>query len=257
MATALITGSSGLIGRRVLQQWPHDDFEAVLVDRSREDLLEPGTPMALIERHRPAVVVHLAWCASSTPGYRHSPDNARWVAASLELAAAARASGASTFATGTALDSSGGGDAYASAKGRLRELLAPAVRNGELTWLRPFYVVSPEDGTPQVVADALRAARAGVPVELRTPESPHDFIHVDDVARAIVTCVQHRLHGTVDIGTGGLHTVHALAEALGAHPAPPTGPGPDFPHHHQAADTAALAAVGWHPTTTEELFRHA
>lgn len=263
MATALITGSTGLIGERVVDLWPRGDLEPVCLDRSRDDLLVPGAPSALVAQHRPAVVVHLAWCASGTPGYRHAPDNARWVAASLELAAAARAVGAQLLVTGTALDDGSGDtsdspeDAYAAAKRRLRRELAPGVQRGEITWLRPFYVVSPHAGRPQVVDDAVRAARAGVPVELRTPTSAHDFVHVDDVARAVLTCLQQPLRGTVDIGTGIARTVAQLVTALGSRFTVSGGTIPDVPHHHQVADPVALTAAGWRPISTEELFRDA
>jgi len=256
MATALITGATGLIGRSVLQLWPAGELEPVVVDRAHDDLLVSGTPTSLVERHRPAVVVHLAWCASGTLDYRRAADNARWVRASRELADAAGAVGAQAFFTGTALDGTEGIDAYSAAKAQLRATLTAEVRRGQLTWLRPFYVVSPRARRPAVVAEALRAAGADEPVSLRTPDSAHDFIHVDDVGHAVVASVQHQLQGTVDIGTGVLRSVQQLVEALGARAAHELHPGPEVPHHHDVADTAALAAVGWRPTLTEELFRH-
>ena len=93
-AVALITGASGLIGRHVIAQWDVDGLTALPVDHAADDLLEPGVAAALVERERPAVVVHLAWSASGTPGYRHSADNERWLRSSLELVRACEAHGA-------------------------------------------------------------------------------------------------------------------------------------------------------------------
>ena len=93
-AVALITGASGLIGQHVLRAMGRRGLGADAVDHQRDDLLAPGVPTALVERVQPAVVVHLAWVASGTPGYRDSPDNERWLRASLELARPAAPPGA-------------------------------------------------------------------------------------------------------------------------------------------------------------------
>lgn len=242
MATALITGASGLIGRALLTRWDVAGVDAVPVRHRDSDLLRPGAAVDLITRARPDVVVHLAWCASGTPRYRTSTDNAAWVAATLELWDACRAAGTHLVATGTVLDAGAGAhaaDAYTRAKSRLRAALGG---HRQLTWLRPHYVFSPADRRPRLVADVL----AGEP--LGTPRAAHDFVHVDDVARAIVDVVRHRLAGPVDIGSGCLRTVAGLARALGA----------DLPDEIAESGTVAdiepLRRLGWSPTTTTEFF---
>ena len=253
-ATALITGASGLIGRAVLAHWTDPHGTPVALDHSRDDLLEPGTAKAVLDRLRPEVVVHLAWVASGTHDYRSSPDNGRWLEASLELAQACTDSGALLFATGTALDRDPtGADAYSGSKRLLWQALSSAVGAGSLGWLRPFYVVDPLRQRPALVAQALQARAEGRPLVLATPDSRHDFVHVDDVGAAIALAVAHRLTGEVEIGAGRLRTVRALVEALGvtweAGPPPP-----HTPHVHAPARIERLLGLGWAPTTTEELF---
>ncbi|BEP12668.1 hypothetical protein acdb102_09790 [Acidothermaceae bacterium B102] len=253
---ALITGATGLIGRVVLDTWSDPDLQPVTLDHRTDDLLAPGGPAAVIARLRPDVVVHLAWVASGTPGYRSSPDNARWLAATLELAAACRDHDALLLATGTVLDRSTGlSDAYSASKASLWQALSPAVAAGEVGWLRPFYVIDPVRRRPAVVDQAIAARDADDPVVLLTPDSEHDFVHVDDVARAVALAASHRLAGEVEIGAGRLRPVHELVEALGAHwkPATPTG-GQAAPHAHEAANVSRLLDLGWSPATTEELF---
>lgn len=236
MATALITGATGLIGRAVLAAWDVVGLDPVAVGRGDADLLVPGAPTALITRMRPAVVVHLAWCASGTPGYRSSTDNAAWVTATLELGDACRAAGAHLVATGTVLDDDHS-DAYTSAKSQLRRAIGP-----EVTWVRPHYVFSPEGRSPRLVADVLDGAGVA------NPAAAHDFVHVDDVGRAVVEIVRHRLTGPVDIGSGELRTVARLARALGADlPDETAGSG-------TVADVEPLRRLGWAPTATTELF---
>ena len=253
--TALITGATGLIGRAVLKAWTEPTLEPVPLDRATDDLLVPGTPTALVRRLRPAVVVHLAWVASGTAGYRTSPDNERWLAATLELAQACADNDALLLATGTPLDREpAGADAYSAAKSALWQALSPGLAAGQVGWLRPFYVIDPARRRPALVDQALAAHEAGAPITLMTPDSAHDFVHVDDVASAVCTAAGHRLAGEVEIGAGRLRTVRELVEALGVtwQAGPPTDSTP--PHAHEAANVARLVDLGWSPTTTEELF---
>jgi nucleoside-diphosphate-sugar epimerase len=252
----LITGASGLIGQRVLEQWDIEALRAEAVDHARDDLLQPGVPTALVERVRPAVVVHLAWSASGTPSYRTSAANELWLRSTCELARACRDRGAWLIATGTALDKSGiVSDAYSAAKIGLWDELAPAVRAGTMTWLRPYYVVDPERRRPALVENALSARDAGTPVSLRTPDSEHDFIHASDAGRAVVLAARHRLAGEVAIGSGRVRRVCDLVAALGI-PWVSQSASSEATQAHlsEAADIGRLTELGWAPMRTEELF---
>lgn len=255
-STALITGGNGLIGAALLKHWTDAELEPVLVDRGTDDLLVPGTAKALIARVRPDVVIHLAWVASGTPGYRTSPDNSRWLEATIELATACTDNRVTLLATGTSLDrGSGPGDAYSSAKLALWQALSPRIAAGEIGYLRPFYVFDPAVRRPALVAQALGARDAGQPITLLTPNSRHDFVHIDDVASAVAVAASHRLGGEIEIGSGRLRSVSELVDALGvswqAGEPPPEG---TTTHAHQAANVTRLLDLGWSPTTTEELF---
>lgn len=253
-AVVLITGGSGLLGQHLLRHW-EGRLEPVPVDRTVHDLLVPGAGQALVAALRPQVVVHLAWVASGTPGYRTSPDNERWLRASLELARAARQVQAHFCATGTPLDTGEPADAYSAAKAALRHALQPDIERQEITWLRPFYVVDPERRRPELVAHALDAAAQDRPLSLRTPHAAHDFVHAADAGRGIMTAVSSTLLGEVEIGSGTARPVHRLVEALGVPWCADDDQG-TAPHHHHVADTARLRAHGWSPTRTEELFHH-
>jgi len=259
-ATALITGAGGLIGSHVMAAWDIEGLSPASATSSRRsaDLLVPGAAHRLIEAVRPEVVIHLAWVASGTPGYRASPDNERWVATTLELASAARACGAAFFGTGTALEgeSAGNGDAYTAAKAKVRLLLAEQIAQGEICWLQPFYVFDPDRGRPALVSDALRARAAGTEVVLRSPYQVHDFVHAADVGRAIVEAVRARLTGQVPIGSGTTHQVCDLVSALEISWVCAQDAGNVESHAPRPADTGRLRSTGWVPTSTEEFFDH-
>lgn len=256
-AVALITGATGLIGRHLLESWDVDGLEPVPVGRERHDLLQPGAARELVAMAAPDVVVHLAWCASGTSDYRDDPRNDAWVAATVELAEACAAAGSRLLATGTSLDDlpADEGDRYARSKVAARRALQPAIDSGEYTWLRPYYVVDPALGRPEVVGLAMRARAAGVPIELRTPEGAHDFVHASDVATAICTVLRGRLGGVVPIGTGVLRSVSDLMTALGVRWSTAlSGTTSADPAHHGAADSSRLRRAGWRPTATDTLF---
>jgi nucleoside-diphosphate-sugar epimerase len=255
-SVALITGASGLIGTHVLEQWDIDGLRAEAIDHARDDLLVPGVPSALVQRVRPALVVHLAWAASGTPGYRHSADNERWVEASLELVRACREAGVALVATGTSLDrTTAPSDAYAASKVRLWRELEPEVAAGALTWVRPYYVFDPDRRRPALIDHALAAQAAGSPVVLRTPDSEHDFVHAADVGRAIVATVRHGLRGEVPVGSGRLRRVCDLVAALGVEWAAADDRETSTAGHvGEVADTRRLRELGWTPARTDELF---
>lgn len=250
----LITGASGLLGRHVLHHWKPDELKPVLVDRREDDLLVPGTPASLVRRVRPRAVLHLAWTASGTLHYRSSPDNIRWFEASLELARACEAIGAHFFGTGTALETAEADDEYSASKVLLRSALDQRIATGEVSWLRPYYVVDPNCRRPALLAYVMDARDRGESVILRTPESVHDFVHAADVGRAIALAVRHQLVGDLAIGSGKLRRVSELVEALGVPWRRGDGRPVSTPHLHDVADTAPLRAQGWSPTSTEEMF---
>jgi nucleoside-diphosphate-sugar epimerase len=251
-AVALITGGTGLLGQHVLRSWT-SELEPVAVDSREHDLLTTGVGTALVRRIRPALVLHLAWAASGTPGYRTAAENHDWVDASLELRDACASADVRYIATGTGLDDAPGVDHYSTAKRRLREALAEDIAAARITWLRPFYVVDPDRGRPELVGHAVVARAAGEPVVLRTPHAAHDFVHAADVGHAVAVVVERGLAGPVDIGCGRLRTVHNLVEALGLPWRTGTATA-HAPHLQTAADITVLQAAGWTPARTEELF---
>jgi nucleoside-diphosphate-sugar epimerase len=243
-----VTGAGGLIGRAVLQALP-TAADVVPVRSSCIDLLDPGAFADLLRDTVPAVVIHLAWSASSSPGYRTSPDNARWRAVTREAAYVALGSGIRFIAVGSVVDDARAEDPYTEAKAGLRSDLTDAIVTGQVTWLRPHYVFDPDAPSPAVLRDASDARERGRPVDLREPHVRHDFVHVRDVADAVAAVVEHRLTGVVDIGSGLLTAVHTLVERFGASWTEADGPTTSA-QDDSAADVGQLLDIGWHPTET-------
>ena len=256
-AEVLVTGASGLIGSQVTRHWDLPDYDLVAVEHRENDLLAPGVPSSLLERHRPSVVIHLAWAASGRVDYRTSPDNERWLAASLELKEACDRTGAWLIATGTSLDEvNPASDAYTSSKHRLRTLLNDHITDLTMTWLRPYYVIDASWRRPALVAEAIGARDAGEAIVLREPDSTHDFVVAADVGRAIVEVVRWGLRGEVAIGSGCSRRVRDVVAALGTRwvAAEISSPTRETPHNHEVADVARLQRCGWSPESTTSFF---
>ena len=251
MAATLVTGASGLIGAHFMRAFEGDTI--VAIPHSEADLLAEGVMAELVAHHRPVTVVHLAWCASGSPGYRTSGDNALWLDRSVDLLAACRRFGAHLVLTGTVSDDGSGTDAYSRSKAELRGIAREAAAHQSLSFVRPHYVFDPDRGRPQLIADALAAARAEVPVELADPYARHDFIHAADVANALLLVIRHRLLGEVDIGSGNLHEVREVVSAAGVSWVS-RNPEATNPRTSPAADIARLVDQGWRPQQTVQFF---
>ncbi len=257
-ARALITGATGLLGHYVVAAWdvPGMDLVPASIDVPGWNLLEPGAPTRVLDEVRPEVVVHLAWAASGTPAYRTSPDNPRWVDATVELAAACLDRGIRFVGTGTVVETGtpDPADLYATAKHEIRQRLADPIEDGRIAWIQPFYVFDPEVGRPAVVSDALRARDTGGTVSLRSPHAAHDFVHAADVGRAVVTCVRVDLRGQLPVGSGRLRQVCDVVAALDVPWKSVADTGTTVSHAELSADSGRLRSAGWRPTSTEEFF---
>ena len=255
MAGVLITGASGLIGRRVVEAFQADPLKTLVpIGRAEIDLLVPGAWTRLLDELSPDTVIHLAWSASSQPDYRNHEDNWRWAESTIVAATITAERGIHFLGTGTSVDTAPAEDAYSRSKSAAREALAKRIAAGELGWLRPFYVFDEERPSPAVLRAALAAKSSGERVVLASPHARHDFIHARDVGTAIRTVVRARLTGALDVGSGALAAVADLVEAYGCAwvaggaPSPAAGSG-------SVADVTALRAARWKPDATNARLR--
>jgi UDP-glucose 4-epimerase len=105
---------------------------------------------------------------------------------------------------------------------------------------------------------AEKMAEGRRPVLWGDGEQSRDYVHVDDVVRAVEAVADHRLAGVYNVGTGRNvsfnETVDLLNDALGTAVEPEYEPVP-LKHYNyaQRADPSKLQdATGWEPTITFE-----
>ena len=111
-----------------------------------------------------------------------------------------------------------------TARGALKLAAETAVRawSGEtstpVTILRPFSVYGPMEQEDHVVPTLLAAMRWERPFSMTPGDHRRDFVHVDDVVTAILTCAMRSGRGveTFNLGTGHEHTVGELVDVARA-----------------------------------------
>jgi nucleoside-diphosphate-sugar epimerase len=241
----LVTGAAGFVGSRVVRALAdcHGDVHAVVrsdpgprlrgvarIQLERCDLSNPEALAQLVARVRPELCIHCAWVA--TPGvYLTAPENethtliADTLARSLVEHGCARLVGIGTcfeYAPSDAPLSEQSPlaptTAYARAKvagfERMTELCSGS--STALAWARLFYLYGPGEDPRRLVPSVILSMLQGRPALTTLGEQRRDFLHVDDVAAALVAIARSQVKGAVNVGAGEAVPVRELVEKLGA-----------------------------------------
>jgi nucleoside-diphosphate-sugar epimerase len=277
----IVTGSEGFLGRHVVARLVAGGHSVIAVDRiahegealpgvvyHQSDLSDPATllPCSPEPLHL-FTLVHLAWDMRRHLGFVEQAEQVRLFAAVLESWA------------GRGLQrvvGMGSAEEYGSRDGVLRVadppvgMLSPygwakraagelarnwSMRTGvPVWWLRPFIIYGPGQKGDMMIPYALTCAREGHEAEFTDGKQQRDFVHVEDVADAIVCAVQSESAGlrVGNLGRGEPVAVRevlmAIADGCGARSLFHLGARPRRPGEPevQVADTTeARKQLGW------------
>jgi nucleoside-diphosphate-sugar epimerase len=241
MNRVLITGASGFLGRHCLAFLARRAAEVHAVIRSGAcevpvgththavDLLDPVQVETLLAKVRPSHLLHLAWI--TTPGtYWTTPENVRWVEASLHLLRMfAEHGGRRVVMAGSCAeyDWSAGrcletatrllpATLYGVCKNALRAVLEAFAARANLSaaWGRVFFLYGPHEHPRRLVPSVVRALLAGEPALCSSGIQERDFLHVADAAEAFVELLQSQVCGAVNIASGEAVTVGTVVRRL-------------------------------------------
>jgi nucleoside-diphosphate-sugar epimerase len=236
----------------------------------RADLLDDGAIDRLVADVAPTHLLHLAWYAEPGAFWR-SPENLRWVEASLRLMRAfAEHGGQRAVLAGTCAEYAWAdrtvcseyatpcepATLYGVSKHALRlvaERYAAEV-GVSLAWGRVFFVFGPHERAERLGGSVARSVVLGEPAPCSHGEQWRDFLYSEDLADAFVALLRSPVQGPVNLASGApvqIRTlVTALADAagrpdllqLGARPASAGEPS------ELVADVSRLSGeVGWTP----------
>jgi nucleoside-diphosphate-sugar epimerase len=243
MSGVLVTGASGFVGLPVLAQLARDGREVHALSTLRSPPRAPGVHWhrvdlgdreavgALMGEVAPEMLMHLAWHVQHG-SFWNAPENVLWVERSLSLVRAFALAGgrrAVLVGRGAAYD-------WAVARAPLRETdspLAPSSLYGvakdalhrvacafakqegfELAWGRLFYLYGPREAPGRLVPSVIRKLLAGEIVDTTSGKQRLDFLHVQDVAGALVALLESGVVGAVNIASGQAVAVAEVVKEL-------------------------------------------
>ena len=246
MKRVLLTGARGFIGSHCLPKLLAGGFEVHAVrtgalpcsngdDRltwHRTDLLDRRQIADLIAEVRPSHLLHLAWVV--TPGsFWTSPLNWQWVDASLALLRAFAEGGGERVvmvgscaeyvaSTGRCSERStplGSANLYGASKAALSIMLPAIARQYGLdstAWARVFYLYGSGEAPDRLVPEVIRSLLRGQAIACSHGNQVRDFLHVEDVANALVLLLKSPVTGAVNVASGQPTTVRDLLSTIGA-----------------------------------------
>jgi len=236
-----ITGSTGFIGRYVLDELRKRKHQILALSRKKQAVVGvrfiKGSLSNIskwkkdLARFKPDVTVHLAWEGIPDFAYELSVKN---LMGGLELFSTVSEMGCKKIVClGTGFEIGGqsgrvgeeiivaptspGVAAIVVAKHALHvlgETLAKE-KNFDFIWLRPFIPYGEGQRSDSLVPFIMRTVGEKTPLRLRSPFTQCDFIHVKDLARAIVSAVSRgKGQKTFNVGGGKLVSVREVAKII-------------------------------------------
>lgn len=285
MNRVFVTGASGFVGSAVVRALVAQGRDVAVLLRAssspqrlqdclgklrvvRADLQGVDAVAGDIADFAPDAVLHLGW-EGVKGADRNSPVQASNIASSLALFRIAADCGCQAFV------GMGSQAEYGPAPGRLDES-APtrpttvygaaklstclmldrlgAANAQPFAWLRLFSSYGPGDDPSWLLQYLARMLLSGQRPALTAAQQVWDYIHVDDVAGAVIAAMDTRAQGVFNLGSGHAHKLEHIITTLRdlVDPGLPLGFGevpyrPDQVMHLEADIGRLTAATGWRP----------
>ena len=238
----LVTGASGFIGQKVVQELrtAGAELQALSTQPLRTESLlgvaaldirklETEITFAALEAFKPDVFLHLGWAGIPDYSMRMSLENlARGVdlfglATRLEVGRIVASGSCWEYgeAKGELVESerTRPNTAFSQSKSHLRDILETiALGSGiEYRWARIFYAYGPGQRKQSLIPMCIDSIKNGEMPRLRDTRSAIDLVHVDDVADALAKLtLGEGPSGVFNVGSGKAYAVSDIVELVRA-----------------------------------------
>lgn len=280
----LITGARGFIGRHVRELLESDprvaETHAVRSSPGQAEASEAQTVWhtvdltaaeaahSLVETVRPTHIVNAAWVTKHSD-YWESEDNIRWLAASCDLLHAFQMIGGERFVqigTAAEYDWSYGcmvegvtperpTTLYGAAKKSFHDTLQMAALKSGFSAAtgRIFFGYGAHENPARIIPYACQQIARGEAADFSSGSAWRDFLHVEDLAAAVVALLFSPLQGAVNLASGIPVQLAEIVTRLGEIAQRPDlirlGVRPDRPGDPPmlVADVSRIVSTGWKP----------
>lgn len=238
----LVTGATGFIGSHSLRPLLQRGYEVHAVSSKtgvaadttvtwhQADLFDPVSSARLLEKARPTHMLHLAWYV--VPGKLIASDlNFDWVRSSIELLKLFQQQGGRRIVmpgTSYEYDWSYGychetrtptvpNTVYGACKHALDVMAQAFCRSHQLSygWPRMFFLYGPNEHPDRLVSSVIRSVLKGQEARCSHGRQIRDYLHVQDVADAIVSILDSAVEGPINIGSGTAVTLRDIIVTIG------------------------------------------
>jgi len=241
-STVLVTGATGFIGYHCLAPLVARGYQVIAMHRHRAprpitgvrwitgDVMDRVRMGEVLDEWRPEGLLHLAWFVESGK-LDADPSNVSWAAASLDLARAFRERGgqrATICGSCYEYDRRYGycvegltpcepDTLYGAAKDSLRRtLFAYGASTGlSVSWGRAFFLYGPRENPARLVSSVILSLLRGQIAKSSHGLQVRDYLHVQDVADALVALFSSTATGAYNIASGRAVTIRDVVRRLG------------------------------------------
>jgi len=204
-----IIGGSGFIGRHLCNLISNhlEDTLVVWSHKSHGDFLSKENRETFLDSNELNLLYQLSWTSIEDDDYRHSPQNALFAEATVDLVRSCIQRGLQTIVIGTASQKMiNEKDEYLKSKEMLRNAILE-LDNVGVTLVRPTFVFSIEERRPYLFRTFMKWVEQGNNAEdfpLNFPKTEIDLVHVKDVAESLYHVANQLAHHSEVIIASGL-----------------------------------------------------